>query len=349
METISFSKDEVKIIKKMVSHTSKSVVPITDNILFNPGEMIVSDFEIEIKLKKPEINFSALIDASDYFDVVSLMPTHNIEGNKFSSGRRSVSLNKNTDISNFPVIAKKEIDVPVAELNNEDIVSICDAVKFTGKDDLRPVMQNVFLDTTHIVATNAHQLYFNPVKDKIHETSLLPKKVVELIRFFDPSSIKITRINNGTYDRFYVVCFDNIEITYRSTNDKYPNYKAVIPTENPITLSVNKRAFKDVLENAMKFVNKTTNEIRFYLNPNELEVKSENIDANKSFSEKMENDMFEIKFPEGTINFLMTFNGKLLLEIIAATREDIISIALSTPNRAGIINNKLLLMPVIIK
>src|SRR5690606_29459521 len=132
----------------------------------------------------------------------------------------------------------------------------------TGNDELRPVMTGVFFqagkDNFKFVATDAHRLVKYTRKDlQSSETTeyIMPKKPLNLLRNILAGSKEDVNIEyNQTNTRF---SFQNIVLTCRLIDGKYPNYEAVIPKENPNVLTINRNMFLTSLKTVAIFSNKT--------------------------------------------------------------------------------------------
>lgn len=117
------------------------------------------------------------------------------------------------------------------------------AFNFVGKDDLRPVMNGVYIDTNCIVSTDAHIMYKKQFEDEISsENIILSPLTCQCI-----DDIKaIYKIDNKFYA--FLNCGSIIEDC--EIYGKYPNYNAVIPNEFEGSFTINcvSNEFKDALK-----------------------------------------------------------------------------------------------------
>ena len=116
------------------------------------------------------------------------------------------------------------------------------AFNFVGKDDLRPVMNGVYIDTNCIVATDAHIMYKKQFEYEISPENLILSPLTcqcidELKAIYKVDKKFMALLNCGTI-------IDNSEI-----DGKYPNYNAVIPNEfeGSFTLNCVSNEFKEAL------------------------------------------------------------------------------------------------------
>lgn len=116
----------------------------------------------------------------------------------------------------------------------------------------------------------------------------------------------------------------------RLIDEKYPDYRAVIPTENPNKLTVERADFLMAVKRVSITSNKTTHQIRLKITGSELTISAEDIDFENESQEKMTCSY------EGE-DMEMGFNSKYLLEMLTTMDAPQIVLELSQPNRAGVI------------
>ena len=104
----------------------------------------------------------------------------------------------------------------------------------SGNDDLRPVMSGVFFQFSStgltFVATDAHKLVRYIRTDITSNESaefIMPKKPLTLLKsILTGNEVEVQLEYNNSNAHF---TFDDIELTCRLIDGKYPNYEAVIP------------------------------------------------------------------------------------------------------------------------
>lgn len=205
----------------------------------------------------------------------------------------------------------------------------------TGNDDLRPAMSGVYCDlapdSVIFVATDAHKLvrYKRTDATAAESTSfIMPKKPLNQLKSILPAdSSEISVLYNETNARF---TFKNIDLVCRLIEGRYPNYEAVIPTDNPNTLIVDRQSLITTLKRASFFANKSTNQIRLSITGQELFVDAEDVDfaheSRQRLSCNYTGDDMEIGF-----------NSRFLIEMLVNISTENIRLELSAPNRAGIL------------
>lgn len=226
----------------------------------------------------------------------------------------------------------------------------------TGNDELRLVLSGVFCelspDDVIFVATDAHKLVrYRRTDAKSAESAsfILPKKPLSLLKNLLAGQDFPVTIEYNRTNAFF--SFQNIHLVCRLIDGKYPNYEAVIPTDNPNKLTIDRVALLNTIRRVSIFANQSTHQVRFKLSGKELLLSSEDIDFSKESRERLtcsyEGDDLEIGF-----------NSKFLLEMLNNIDNDEVSIEMSAPNRAGIllpVNNEnkdedilMLVMPVML-
>ena len=133
-------------------------------------------------------------------------------------------------------------------------------------------------------------------------------------------------------------------------DERYPDYQAVIPEENPNRLSVNRTEFLNSIKRSSIYGNKTTNQVNIKITGSELTIHAEDIDLSNEAVERLGCDYTGQDMEIG-------FNARLLIEMLQNLSTSDIIIELSSPSRAGIIlpsenveneNLLMLLMPMMI-
>lgn len=205
----------------------------------------------------------------------------------------------------------------------------------TGNDDLRPAMSGVYCDLSTdsviFVATDAHKLVRYKRNDAAAEnnsTFIMAKKPLNLLKGILPSDDTPVKIEYSETNARFV--FKNIDLVCRLIEGRYPNYEAVIPSDNPNTLIVDRQSFITTLRRASFFASKSTNQIRLSITGQELFVDAEDIDfaheSRQRLSCNYDGEDMEIGF-----------NSRFLVEMLNNLNTENIRLEMSAPNRAGIL------------
>jgi DNA polymerase-3 subunit beta len=202
-------------------------------------------------------------------------------------------------------------------------------------DDLRPAMTGVFFELTkesvQFVATDAHRLVRykrTDVKATQNASFIVPKKPLNLLKNVLPDNddaITVSFNNNHLF-----VEHGSTQLICRLIDARFPDYKVVIPTDNPYRLTVNKHDFQNALRRVNVFSNKSTNQVALNIAGNELQMAAQDIDFSFEGNERMSCEY------QGE-DIQIAFNAKFLIEMLNAADTDEVFIELSTPSKAGLI------------
>ena len=331
--------------------STSSTLPILEDFLFDLSEdklkITASDLEttisVELQTDKSENPGVVAIPAKMLLDIMKTFPELPItisvnmetmavellagEGKYKLVGHRS---------DEFPQIPNLE-DTNTLNLNASVLVNAFNMTLFaTGNDELRPVMSGVLceINNDHLtfVATDAHKLVrYRRADIQSNETSsfILPKKPLNHLKNIMPDDDEV-EVKLEYNDTNAVMTFDDITLICRLIDGKYPNYDAVIPSQNPFKLSANRKNLLNALRRVAIFGSKSTHQIRFKISGKELVLTAEDLDFSSEAKERLtcsyDGDDIEIGF-----------NSRFLQDMLNTLESNNVSIEMSAPNRAGIL------------
>ncbi len=330
--------------------STSNTLPILDDFLFELKDdnlfITASDLETTMTVSIPLTNSEGpgivaipakiMLDTLKTFaDVpVTISIDKNTQGIELSAGEGKYRMVGHKS-DEFPQTPIKE-DTTEITIDSSILASAFNKTVFAvGTDELRPVMSGVFCDLSSdeavFVATDAHKLVRYKRKDIKAERSsafILPKKPLNQLRnilSYDDVPVKIEYNETNTF-----FTFGNVDLSCRLIEGKYPNYEAVIPTENPNVLTISRNSLLNSIQRVAIFANQSTHQVRFKISGKELILSSEDIDFANEAKERLtcnyEGDDMEIGF-----------NSKFLMEMLHNVDSDDVKIEMSAPNRAGIV------------
>ncbi len=328
------------------SHT----LPILEDFLFELNEeslvVTVSDLEttmtVDIPLSKAEEPGSITIPAKILMDTLKTFPDIPIN---FLINLETSAIEISTDEGKFKLSGHKSEDYPkIPEIENSTSIMINSSllamginktIFATSNDELRPVMLGVFVQLTpeniSFVATDAHKLVKytrKDVKSEKDDSFILPKKALNQLKNILPFEDEAVKVEYNDTNAFF--SYKNMNLICRLIDGKYPNYEAVIPTENPNVLKIDRVQLLNSIRRVSIFGNQSTNQIRFKISGRELLLSAEDVDFSNEAKERLtcsyEGEDIEIGF-----------NSKFILEMLNNLEIEEISLEMSTPNRAGIL------------
>lgn len=201
-------------------------------------------------------------------------------------------------------------------------------------DTLRPAMTGVYfeLDTTGItfVSTDAHRLVQFRRADiscPTKEGFVVPKKPLQQLRATLAADETLLQLAYNSSHLF--VTGAHLSLSCRLIDARFPDYKAVIPVDNPYRLTINRGDFVSALRRVSIFANKTTNQVVMDINGNALQISAQDIDF--SYEGK---EMLSCQYSGEDMK--IAFNAKLMVEMVGNLDGNEIQVELSTPTRAGI-------------
>ena len=350
---------------------SSNSMPILDNFLFElrGAELTISASDLEntmsVKLNPDEAKLDGQIAIPSRL-LMDILKNFANQPLTFKVDDKSLGIEMSSDNGNYKLVGHNADDFPKAspmkdsdsvEINGGIISKAIDQTLFaTGNDDLRPVMSGVYCqfenDNLTFVATDAHKLVRyrrNDAGSSVTSNFILPKKPLNLLKQNLTGSEVVTFSCDSTVVRFQ---FENVELTSRLIDGKYPNYEAVIPLENPNVLTVDRVSFLNAMRRVSIFSNKTTHQVKLKVAGSELTMLAEDLDFSNEAKERL------------TCNYVgndleIAFNSKFLLEMLTHINTEEVVLEMSEPNRPGILlpgNNPnegedilMLVMPVMIR
>ena len=202
-------------------------------------------------------------------------------------------------------------------------------------DDLRPAMTGVFFelakDGVQFVATDAHRLVRykrTDAKASKVDSFIVPKKPLNLLKNALPDNDDEINISYNSNHLF--VSHGDIQMVCRLIDARFPDYKVVIPADNPYHLVVNKNDFQNALRRVSVFSNKSTNQVALSITGSELQMASQDVDFSFEGNERM-NCQYNGE------DLQIAFNAKFLIEMLNAADTSDVRVELSTPTKAGLV------------
>ncbi|MCF8364284.1 MAG: DNA polymerase III subunit beta [Bacteroidales bacterium] len=331
--------------------SSNNTLPILDDFLFEISEgnlrVTASDLEttMSVMLKltlsedegKVAIPARILIDTLKTFADVPVTFTINEENFsvEMTAGEGKYKLNGHNG-NEYP-------ETPTIDNGNSFEISsdsLAEAISKTvfaaGNDELRPVMSGVLMELTEdsisFVATDAHKLVRysrKDIKPQREESIILPTKPLNQIKHILQTDENHVKVEYNEKNAFFG--FGNIRLICKLIVGKYPNYRAVIPAENPNKLQLERALLLNTIKRVSLFANQSTHQIRFKISGQSLELSAEDIDYSNEAVETINCNY------DGE-NLEIGFNSKFMQEMLSniSTRE--VLIEMSQPNRAGLIH-----------
>ena len=331
--------------------STSSTLPILEDFLFELTEeklrITASDLEttisVELLTDKAEDPGIVAIPAKMLLDIMKTFPElpvtisvnmDNLGIELFAGEGKYKLVGHRSD--EFPQVPTLD-NTQSVQLNGALLVNAFNKTLFaTGNDELRPVMSGVLCEINKneitFVATDAHKLVKYKRGDvKTGETAsfILPKKPLSHLKNVMPDDDEV-EVKLEFNDSNAVMEFEDITLICRLIDGKYPNYEAVIPTQNPFKLTIDRKNLLNALRRVAIFGSKSTHQVRFKISGKELILTAEDLDFSSEAKERLtcsyDGEDIEIGF-----------NSRFMQEMLSTLDVDNVVVEMSAPNRAGIL------------
>lgn len=329
---------------------AKNNLPILDSFLFDIQDktltITASDNETTIKtsteLNESDGNFKIAINAKTIQDSIKEIPEQPL---KFSINEETKEITVSYqngqynfmghDAGDYPTPPAITDNVKTLTLSTDDMLSgLSRALFATAEDAIRPIMNGVYFDFTGekltIVASDGHKLAMSEMNNAQYTEQgafIFPKKPASLIKNILPKEEK--DVNMQVSEKNAVIKTENFTMTCRLIEGHYPNYRSVIPQNNPNQINVNRNALLSALRRVLIFSNANSALVKLQIVSNRIEVSSQDIDFSMSAQESLICDYNGMPISIG-------FKGTYLLELLNNLDGEEINIYLADASRAGI-------------
>ena len=284
---------------------TNTVLPILEDFLFevekNKLNVVATDLETVMKVQmEVEANASGrvCIPARILVDSLKNIPdqplTFNIDKNfgveiTSDNGKYKV-MGENPD--NFPKEPAADDTTSFAISSSALVTAINKTLFAVSNDDLRPAMTGVFFemskDALQFVSTDAHRLVRykrSDVKCPRADSMIVPKKPLTLLKSAMPINEDELTVKYNSNHLF--VTHGTTQMSCRLIDARFPDYKVVIPVDNPYKLTVNKADFQGALRRVSIFSNKSTNQVVMSISGSELQLAAQDVDFSFEGTERM--------------------------------------------------------------
>ena len=328
---------------------SKPVIPILDHFLFDikDGKLTITATDLETSMStslnvQSDEDIRMAVPSKMCIEMLKALPNQPVT---FTLQADTNIIELKSEFGRYKLIGQNADDFPrIPEATSENSFnmasgslssSIVQTIFASGNDELRLSLTGVYVqlykDNVVFVATDANRLVKiekTDVKPGVEASFILPKKALNLLKSSLPQDDSECHVDFNDSNAFFT--FGDVRLICRLIDERYPDYRAVIPTENPNKLTVNRTDFLNSVKRISIFGNKSTNQINIKITGSELTISAEDIDMSNEAVERLGCDFVGEDMEIG-------FNSKLLIELLQNINTPDIIIELSTPNRAGII------------
>lgn len=204
----------------------------------------------------------------------------------------------------------------------------------TANDEIRQVMTGVFVDVKYdsvtFAGTDGRKLVRNinrMVQPGQEASFILPKKVASILKTVAGKDADIT-IHFDTEKA--LIQSGDFELYFRLVEGRFPNYNAVIPTNNPFQATVDRLSVISALKRIGIFCNQSSGLMKVHLENNLMKLTGQDNDYATSAEENL---MCEYQNTPISIGFSCQF----MLEIANILEGEALTLSLADPSRPGIV------------
>jgi DNA polymerase-3 subunit beta len=327
---------------------ANNVLPILEDFLFeiekNKLTVTATDLEtvmriqLDVEAKEPG---RVCVPARILMDSLKNLPdqplTFNIDKNyaielTSDSGKYKV-MGENPD--NFPKEPAADNATSFTMASTGLVTAINKTLFAVSNDDLRPAMTGVFFellkDGMQCVATDAHRLVKYKRTDvtcPVQDTFIVPKKPLNLLKAALPDNEDEITVSYNSNHLF--VAHGTTQLSCRLIDARFPDYKVVIPADNPYKMVVTKPDFQQALRRVSIFSNKSTNQVALTITGSQLQLAAQDIDFSFEGNERM-----PCQYTGEDMS--IAFNAKFLIEMLNAADTPEVVMELSSSTKAGIL------------
>jgi len=336
-------------ISKVIA--SKNTLPILDSFLFNleGNKLTITASDVETRLVTSiEVVSSTgsgifAIDAKRLLDPLKELPEQPLT---FDINDDNMTVNVDYENGKFNLPGQRGDAYPQQKPLKESAISLTfesqilynginRAFFATADDELRPVMNGIYFDiqteSLIFVASDGHKLVRLrnlSVQSNERASFILPKKPANMLKSLlvkNTDNVVVTFDENNAYVKtpmFEMIC--------RLIEGRYPNYDAVIPTENPNTATIDRMSFMTALKRVSVFSNQASGLVKIELAENEIIVSAQDIDFSTSAEEKIVCQYMAVPLSIG-------FKASYLIDILANISSESVILQLADSTRAGVL------------
>lgn len=183
---------------------------------------------------------------------------------------------------------EKQVQIEADMLNT----AITQSLFAVANDELRPIMNGIYVTTKEgkfqCAASDGHKLARNTYKmdNPIEDINfVLPTKAAKLIKSLTNKTTTPVTISHNGREAFFI--FENDKFRCRLLEGKYPNYNAIIPTENHNMATIERDSLLSAIKRVGLFTSVANGSIEMNFSDVSLDVSGQDIDYSTSAKETL--------------------------------------------------------------
>jgi DNA polymerase-3 subunit beta len=336
------NKTAFNAIKKVAKR--RRTLPIIDRAaLITPTSITATDLDVYIKVDMPS-NWHVSGSGVLSFDVLASMVDALRVEITFRDGTAAVNVDGRQfmadamDARDFPDTADDGKFETTGQLAGADVSAVLD---FVSDDDLRAAINGVYI-SDHVVATNGHVLRFR--RSGYDGVPFILRAVAgEVMRVYYKAAKGRSDMWNVALEREHVrLQRDGVTLYARLILETYPNWQSVVPKDNERWMSVSVDNVKRALKDLKPCISSESKRVVFEMEPGNVVISADS-ETGRFGSVKVPATVDG--FPSA---FRIGYSAGYLDKIASNVDAKTLLFQIDAPNRAAIINDEILLMPVML-
>jgi hypothetical protein len=243
----------------------------------------------------------------------------------------------------------------LCNITAEDIHYMDIAKDFVADDELRPIMQKIVIDGDHIVASDAHKLYFRKIAKKHDDQIMFTRQAIMVLKLFPHQDYKLYTVGKD-----YCLTNDNITLWWRiegaskhetfeyyCPGKAYVNWKLVVPHEFTGNLIIPINELLLALKSVKYAANSASGMIKFTLGKDKMKVSGKDLDFGISAAEAL--DVISLSMSEAVMEFGMNYD--FIVQVLNMYKKEgltQVEMKYISNRQAFVIGDSMLIMPMII-
>lgn len=354
-----------------ISVNASTVLPVLEDVLVRvDSEKKIATFQVSnlelfmsvtVAIEAKE-SFSFLVNYKDFIDFFRLINDQpvTLELTKDKKLVLTAATEENDDVrvvldagdsvDNFPKEPNPQTEKFCFEWEHKKINTILtNTLPFISHDDLRPAMTGAcicaYKGKLHIVATDAHKLYFQNMEEpypEAQEAIISMQGVRAMIELSKPVNghMSFRIFDNG----HAVVKTGEYTLDLRLVDARFPDWRVVIP-EGKGEVCFKRKQFSSLIKIAERYSNKSTKQMVLGIDDNKAEINGGDLDFSTEFKYKM--PVYNIGGEP--LDFRIAFNARFMQQILATSKDEYMKFKhCGSPTRALLIDDYILLMPLML-
>lgn len=347
---MNFSIDKKDIIGELqLLHgivEKRNTMPILANILIDVSdkevELIGTDLEVGLKTHFPakiEEKGSLTVSGRKIFEIVKSLEEDQTIVFKEAGDLLMEIISGNSQFKvlclpkeDFPQVPsakfEKNISIPL-KIIQEMIDRVYYAIAQEQRYYLNGALMILKENSLEFVSTDGHRLAYTAktlediqVKEEIR--GIVSKKALSELKKFEDEAVDFDLDENNLFFKV-----GNRTLISRIIEGKFPNFDAVIPKDNPNTLSLSRDEISDAIRRVALLSTERSKGVKFTIEKNQLRLFSSNPEIGEA------RDKVEVEYDGDELE--IGFNSQYLLDFLTTVKEERIKIELKDENSAVLI------------